>query len=285
MKKYIALILIAAAALSACTHSELEPQGYTLTIQATKEDLATKALTPDGNTLKATWDGTEEVQVYKKRYNDEVGYDVRTYIGTLSAVASSSNRTALTGTMCEAPDPAKDRLEFYYISALQNYEGQDGTLATIATKFDYCEVVTKSTNETSGDTYSVEGNKIIFDELATLQFKGKLQAIIKFIFQDATTKERIYPVRLIISDSNTRSNILEYYDNITWDYNYGELNLNLPGDTHEIYVALKATNSCRIKLVATDKDGAVYQYEKAEDVGFTPGKYYQITVNMAKVTQ
>lgn len=50
-------------------------------------------------------------------------------------------------------------------------------------------------------------------------------------------------------------------------------------------MALKATNSCRIKLVATDKDGAVYQYEKAEDVGFTPGKYYQITVNMAKVTQ
>ncbi|MBP3256537.1 MAG: hypothetical protein J6M23_00850 [Bacteroidales bacterium] len=56
----------------------------------------------------------------------------------------------------------------------------------------------------------------------------------------------------------------------------------MPGDTNEIYVALRANNSCRIKLVATVAGGDVYQYQKAEDVGFTRGKFYQITVKMTK---
>lgn len=280
MKKNIALILIAAAALSACTHNEPENQGYTLTIQATKEDLATKALTPEGNTLKATWNGLEKVQVYKHKVYDAQSY--YTYIGTLSSVASSSNRTALSGTMIEAPDPAEDKLEFYYISARQDYGGQDGTLATIAQKYDYCQMVDKSTNETSGNTYRIEGDKIVFDGEDPLKFKGKEQAIVKFIFKDKATGNPINPVRLIISDSNASSHILEYYDNVTGDYKYGELNLNLPGDTNEIYVALRANNSCRIKLVATVDGGDVYQYQKATDVGFEHGQFYQITVNMVK---
>lgn len=70
---------------------------------------------------------------------------------------------------------------------------------------------------------------------------------------------------------------------ITGDYSYGKLNLeSLPGDTNEIYVALRATNSCRIKLVATVAGGDVYQYQKATDVGFENGQFYQITVNMTR---
>lgn len=98
----------------------------------------TKALTPEGKTLKATWDGTETVQVYRRRDT------VMIFLCTLKAQASTTNKTTLSGTMNIAPDPATDYLDFYYIDANMDYMGQDGRLATIAKRYDYCQEVAKS---------------------------------------------------------------------------------------------------------------------------------------------
>ena len=69
MKKVFAIMMLAAT-LVACTREE-QPRGetpapaespatYTLTVKATK-GAGTRALELVGNTLKATWDGTEKV--------------------------------------------------------------------------------------------------------------------------------------------------------------------------------------------------------------------------------
>ena len=101
--KPLVALLVAGAAFTACSSSEesiieqpvnpTEPKTYTMTVQATKggasreqngtrsssaeaqpalgearggDEAMTRALSLDGKTLNATWDGTEKVKVYKR---------------------------------------------------------------------------------------------------------------------------------------------------------------------------------------------------------------------------
>ena len=200
--KTLVALLVAGAAMTftACSSSEesiieqpvnpTEPKVYTMTVQASKggasreqngtrsssaeaqpalgeakggDEATTRALSLDGKTLNATWDGTEKVKVYKRNGSTS------TLIGTLSASVSSSDKTTLSGTVSPAPDPtAGDYLDFYYIDPTMDYTGQDGTLATIAQKHDFCDVASLAPE--GSDRYIVDGNKITIDELQTLQF-------------------------------------------------------------------------------------------------------------------
>jgi hypothetical protein len=104
MKKFmtnintLAVLLIAGAVLTACssddsivTDQSANPttsKTYTMTIQATKcEDATMRGLSLDGKTLNVKWNEGEKVIVAR----DE------TTIGTLTAQASSSGTTTLTG--------------------------------------------------------------------------------------------------------------------------------------------------------------------------------------------
>ena len=186
--KYLSLaaLLIASATFVACSGSDndiiidetqpVNPTGqYTMTIKASKgDDAATRALTEeiDGETgkltLNATWDDGEKVLVYQGD----------TQIGTLTSIASTNNETTLSGTLDSAPDASQALTFYFHTKDAPNYtSGQDGTLATIASLYDFCLPAT-----VAAGGFTVENNTVTVP--AGISFGANQQAIAKFTFVD-----------------------------------------------------------------------------------------------------
>ena len=145
--KTLAALLIASATFVACSSDNdsiidnqqpVNPTGkYTMTIQASKGDGATtRALNLTDHTLNATWSEDEIVEVYQGGSK----------IGELTAAASTDASTTLTGTFDAAPSTSAD-LTFYFHTNTTSYSGQDGTLATIASSYDFCAPATVATGD------------------------------------------------------------------------------------------------------------------------------------------
>ena len=153
MKKYfsnirtLAALLIASAALAACSNDEsgiidkqtvipTEPKTYTLTINATKDGAATRALSLDGEKLVTSWETTDVVQVFKAA--NRSGCTEANLKGTISPVAgtiSSDGQSAtFKGTISGVA--ADDNLLLVYHPAafsVDGFAGQAGTLASAST--------------------------------------------------------------------------------------------------------------------------------------------------------
>lgn len=174
MKKIFAILMLAAT-VAACTVEDMneqpvEPQTYTMTVKASKDgDVATKALSLDGTTLNVTWTAGEEVLVYQNGSK----------IGTLTAAASSTASTTLSGTLDNAPDAGQALTFYFHTAANPSYSGQDGTLTMIASTYDFCSPATVA----SGDFTVDAGNKKV-NVPAGISFGANKQAIVKFTFLD-----------------------------------------------------------------------------------------------------
>ena len=182
MKKDIrtlAALLIASATFVACSNDEsllneqpVNPtQKYTMTVNASKgDDVTTRALSLSGKTLSAKWAATDGVAVLKE--------DWSATLGTLTAAASETNTTSLTGDLDAAPT-AGDNLKLLFPRDTWEYTGQTGVLLSdansIEKKYDYAlaDVTVKK----------VDGSKITTTGDAAF---ASQQAIVKFILQDNT---------------------------------------------------------------------------------------------------
>lgn len=263
MKKNIlsmaALLMASAAVFTACSSDDnitgeqpANPTGkYTMTINASKGgDATTRALSLDETTsphkLNATWDENEVVLVYQGS----------SQIGTLYSAASATNETTLTGTLDSAPDAGQDLTLYFHTNATPSYAGQDGTLATIASTYDFCApaTITAGSFTVSGNTVSTTGS---------VSFGANQQAIVKFTLTDKTTTSAISATKLVINDGTT-------------DYT-----ITPASATSEIYVALPGFSGHTVTLTAT-AGGNTYSYEKT-GVSFTNGQYYEIGVKMSPI--
>ena len=262
MKKNIlslaALLIASATAFTACSSSDdsiisenqqpAQTTGkYTMTIQASKGDGAsTRALTLDGNTLNATWDANEAVLVYQGG----------SQIGTLYSAASATSATTLTGTLDSAPDAGQALTLYFHTNATPSYTGQDGTLATIASTYDFCAPATIATGN-----FSVSGNTV--STTSSVSFGANQQAIVKFTLIDkADGTTPLSASQLVINDGTT-------------DYT-----ITPASATSEIYAAIPGFTGKTVTLTATvGKD--IYTYEKI-GVSFTNSQFYEITVKMTK---
>ena len=153
MKKYItdiktlAALLMAGAAMTACSSDDnivsdaqqpVNQTGhYTMTVNATMGDNGTKgsnrALALDGKTLKVKWAGTDEVAVFPEAWS-------RTPLGTLTAAASETGTTTLSGDLTGSV-AGGDNLHLLFPRAEWSYTGQKGILLSdensIEKKYDY----------------------------------------------------------------------------------------------------------------------------------------------------
>lgn len=262
MKKEIrtlAALLIASAALVACSSSDdsitenqqpVNPTGkYTMTIKASKgsDAASTRALALDGKTLNATWNSGEEVLVYQNGSS----------IGTLTATASDDAETTLSGTLDSSPDASQDLTFYFHTAATPSYSGQDGTLATIASTYDFCAPATVTTGNFTVNT----SDKTV--TAANITFGANQQAIVKFSLTDKTTTSAISATQLVVNDGTT-------------DYT-----ITPASATSEIYVALPGFSGQTVTLTAT-AGGNTYSYEKT-GVSFTNGQYYEIGVKMSPI--
>ena len=265
MKKNIlsmaVLLMASAAVFTACSSDDntidqqpANPTGkYTMTVQATKGDAATTRALSLGrndadtkNVLNATWDANEVVLVYQNG----------SQIGTLYSAASTTSATTLTGELDSAPDAGQDLTLYFHTNATPSYAGQDGTLATIASTYDFCApaTITAGNFTVSGNTVSTTGSA---------SFGANQQAIVKFSLTDKTTTSAISATQLVVNDGTT-------------DYT-----ITPASATSEIYVALPGFSGQTVTLTAT-AGGNTYSYEKT-GVSFTNGQYYEIGVKMSPI--
>ena len=181
MKKDIrtlAALLMAGAAFTACSDKDefiseqpVNPTPkYSMTVQASMgEDAETRGLYIDGKALKVKWYDTDQVSVFPEAWS-------RTAYGTLTAAASETGSTTLSGDLTTAPT-AGDNLKLLFPRATWDYTGQTGVLLSdansIEKKYDYALAdVTVA---------SVDGKKITTTGDASF---ASQQAIVKFILQD-----------------------------------------------------------------------------------------------------
>ena len=224
MKKllnYTAALAAAVLAAASCQkEKELTPEvtapeepavkEYTLNVNASKgED--TKALSLDEKTLNVKWAATDQVSVFAENWGD-------TPLGTLTAAASETASTTLTGSVTGAA--INDKLNLLFPRAEWNYTGQKGILLgdenSIEKKYDYATAqVTVS---------DVEGTTITTDP-ATLESQ---QAIVKFYLKNRATSTPLNVTTLKLSANGGKlvqsremiSPTPEGYEPVTGPYNY-----------------------------------------------------------------
>ena len=257
-KNYFAFITLAFV-FAACTNKIDVPGVYTMTVNAVKGevgDLNTRALALDETTsphqLNATWVAGEVVEVYQSGAK----------IGELTAAASASTSTTLSGSFASVPSSSADLTFYFHSNADPAYAGQDGTLATIASTYDFCAPATVTVGNFTVDDVNKE-----IDVPGGISFGANQQAIVKFTLKQSDGSAL---------PSNPTSLTI---------YSTGIISLkSIPAATFTangncvLFVALPGISSRPVKLVATvgsDK----YIYEKS-GVTFANGSYNEIPVKM-----
>ena len=185
MKKFVtyinslAALLMAGAAFTACSDKDeiigeqsVNPvTKYTMTVNASKgDDAQTRGLSLSGKTLSVKWAGTDQVAVFPAAWS-------QTPLGTLTAAASETGTTTLTGDLTGSVAD-NDNLHLLFPRAEWDYTGQKGILLSdgnsIEKKYDYALAdVTVAAIDNSHITTTANANL------------ASQQAIVKFNLQDA----------------------------------------------------------------------------------------------------
>ena len=291
----LAALLIASAMFTACSSDDdivneqpvnpTEPKTYTMTIQATMGDDATRGLYKNGESatsaLNANWNGKEKVRVVQ---DGKV-------IGTLSAAMSSEHRTTLTGTVTGFQ--IGRAVGFYLLAdedGKMDYTGQCGALlddngtGNIEENYDFASYELDG-NACQQAFTTTDGSNIVPKDGVFIRFTSQ-QAIVRFELQKSDGSD-LLATKFIVTDKNT-GKLVQSLDTKTGTKTYGQIALtptsNLSGTSRVYNVALNLDGASDIRLFALDSDGNLYTYEKS-GVTFTKGNYYRVTVKMHRCTK
>ena len=277
----LAALLMAGAALAACSGDdnivEEQPANpaqhtYTMTIEATKggDAATTRALALDGKTLNATWETSNEVKAYNYTKSSA-------FTGSLKPQSNGASAT-LTGSLTGNVG-VDDIIYLLWPSVNANYTGQDGTLETIAQRYDYTKGVAKVT--------SVDGTAIVAEDSPNgghVLFTNN-QAIVKFTLIDKANDAPIRATQLTIDAKDSQGSSLIQSLTFPDTYTLGTITINRtsPAD-NVIYAALPFSSTAKFTFALTATDGTHnYTYEKA-DVTMLNGRYYEVKVKMTRET-
>lgn len=278
MKKfYFNTLLLAGLVLAACSSDDDGHQGqeehqafktYYMTVNATKgaeegvNYASTRALAFDGSTLNATWATTEHVYVQGQLVSSGEFF---WFEGSLQP-QSAGTETELIGAISlpeswsyssidEAiGNPHKVTLQFPRKE--WSYDGQIGTLADIAAKYDYA-IARDVVVEIKAD--QVRG-------VYTVSFESQ-QAIVKFTLKNSDGTILLNPTKLNVQ-YGTESLSLTIPETTYTTNGNGVLYVAIPGFVDEQKVTLRAKVGEKI-----------YTFIKS-NVTFENGKYYEVDVKM-----
>lgn len=256
-------LLITGTSFIACSNEDnivqIDNQGqetYTLTIHATKgaNHASTRALSLDEKTLNATWATTESVYAYDRTSSTHPS-------GTLRPLVNGVT-TTLQGTLSGGTVEKYDNIVLTYPRTPIDYTGQDGTLATIAAKYDYARAYATVSNVSAT---TISASPVTFENQ---------QAIVKFILKDADDAA-INATNFTISDGGTGLQL----DGLATPTK-GDLTITPTSGTSVIFAALRGVTNSNLVLTATD---GTYNYTYMKDnVTFENGKYYEVNIKMKK---
>lgn len=276
---------MAVAAFTACSSDdnivEEQPanpasqQTYTMTIEASKgggSDATTRALSIDGSgALNATWETSNEVKAYNHTKSSA-------FTGSLKPQSNGASAT-LTGSLMGSV-AVDDIIYLRWPSVDANYTGQDGTLETIAQRYDYTTGIAKVTS-VDDTTIGAED----YPNRGPVQFTNS-QAIVKFTLIDKATGSPINATQLTIDVKDSQGSSL--IQSLTYPnaYTLGPITINRTSSADNVvYAALpfsSQANNFTFALTATDGTHN-YTYGKA-GMKMLNGRYYEVTVKMTRAT-
>ena len=258
MKKILlfSAALLGLAALSSCNKNEASPElvTYELSVEATTDAAATRALSLSGKTLNAVWASSDVVTVYKDN----------TSIGTLKPQSSGSASTVLKGTVTTSGLSAGTELRLLAPKASWLYSNQIGTLASVSSKYAYT-MATVAVSSVSGGNVTT----------APASFKNQ-QAIVKFTLIDEAGKP-LYPEVLEIAAAGNK---LVKSIGTNMSVMTGNLEIEPEDDINELYVALRNDLGKADTYTLTATVGKTKYIATKSGVLFENGKYYAGKVTM-----
>ena len=256
----IATLLLMGVVLTSCAEDvwfqdENAKEGtYTMTVQASMGSEVTRALSPNGSTINASWAEGEEVTVYNVTRSAELE-------GTLVAKSSGTSTTLkgqLTGTIV-----AGDQLKLKFLSP--TYSSQNGTLTGSANSIDkvcdYAEATVTVSSVTDGYVMTT----------TSASFTNQ-QSIVKFTLLDKGNGDAaINPTSLTISDGTSTVNLFDI-PSATYTTNGNGV----------LYVAFPASGTAKTISLNVIGGSNHYFYEKS-DVTFTNNNFYDVTVKLGSI--
>lgn len=260
----LAALFMIGAAITSCSKSDdtpapepkpVGPTTYTMTIKATKSaDAKTRALSPDGSKINATWTEGDVVVVY------EGG----TELGTLTAqdLTDGNTQCTLKGTLTQAPAGSSVTLKY---QGNADYSSQGGTIAYISDHCDYAKADVTVTVDKDKKRITGSGADFV-----------NQQAIVKFTLKEG--EALLSPGALKVQFSrttepaNTVTVTLSDISSIYSTNGNGVVYVATPGNTYDV-VTLNATmdNTFYTDTYSYTKTGATFA-----------NNYYAITVKMVK---
>ena len=263
MKKIITLLssvalVVLGTMTTGCNKMEkdgprINPDGsVTYTITA-KMSTGTKALAESGaNTLLKTFAVGDQIKVTYDDSNTATGE-----ILSSDDIYNGGKAAKFAVTFGSAPTlSAGSSVKYEYPYAHSGLTGQDGTLATLASTFDYAKW---------------EGTVASAGQLPTNTVLTNQYAIIKFTLQDKANSDTINPSAFTISDGTSMVELS-----------------SIPASTYStngagvLFVAFSAAGSSKTITLNATVGGNPYALEKS-GVTFSNGLFYEITANMAMV--
>ena len=245
----IAALVCAGAFFFSCNNEietvEVPATTVRLTVDAVK-GLDTKALAVSGNSIAATWAEGETVSVCKDG----------AVIGTLQPTTFGSASTKLVGEITASLSEG-DALSLSIPRIDRDYTGQDGTLETIASSYDYATANVNVSSVTDGNV-----------SVSTATFSN-LQSIVKFSLKDASGS----PV--LASELKIGDVALSFANN---DWTFGTLSVTPSAPASEFFVALCVESDATLVITAV-VDGKELSCTRT-GVTFEPGKFYQGSVTL-----
>lgn len=298
----LAALLMAGAAFTACSSEDtiideqpvVNPtqKTVTMTVKASKDEVAgTRGLSLNDKTLNAVWKTTDEVKVY-------IHNKWTTPVATLHPTSNTSGTATLTGEVTgDVDENAQIVLCMGGNGAYYDFTGQKGVLLSsvdpvnsIESKYDYATAPAPEASPfyahflKDGDndilTLSSSNNNTKYDlnyTEATASFKNRA-AIVKFILKDKANASKVVKAsQFDISCTNSNISVTEG--------STGNETLSVVPDTptNELYVAIVCNNdnnSSTYTFTAQSDDVYTVNKELGSGCLFTPGKYYEITLNM-----
>lgn len=270
---------------------------YKVTISATKQpsEGLTKALELEGKTLTPYWELGEKVSVQFAEYWANWGAKMTVgEIGTLTVdhfedwgvgieVAILSGEVELTDFMIDEITYYPDDCYLFlsYPSYPLDWTGQDGTLETIAARYDYATTWCKITGIDQDQNLTLEYGEYYF---------SPEQSIFKFNFFDRSGNP-VNPSRIQIDANGTdNSSGLLYelafpvldgnYSMGEWVYNQGAITIPLPGNTNEVFASFGlGTNDFSSFNITVYLGETSVTYTK-NDFSIAGGRYYSINVTL-----
>lgn len=253
MRKSILAAVMCAAVMVSCQKTPSQSaKTYTLSVDAVKTE--TKALALDGKNLIDTWSEGDDVKVLIPGSTSVIGHLRPTEAGT----ASSSLKGDVTLTNVSVGD----NLELLFPISWLTYSGQNGTLAKIASTYNYSSATVTVTG--------LSGERIV---TSPAEFTS-MQSIVKFELLDKADNSALMASTLTISAKSGK---------MYGESDYSDLEIWPGTATNEFYAAIRNDSGNPDTYTLTAKVGSkTYTYTKS-GVDFANGTYRKVTVKMTEV--